>query len=162
MPSTRSDPLEHILLNVLKCTSPDHPFRKALDEAGVLTVDDLFDLELADLKDLTYDDDNGNSKHLSLAGCKTLLSIRSWFQTQPLPEDASGDDTLLTLTPNTLTLFRRQQAHAAPTSGPAVAATTPTVAPLSASLSPADEFKKGIKRDINQFKPFKDAKQWNP
>ena len=161
-PSTRTDPLEHVLLNVLKANAATDPYRLALSAAGVTTIDDLLDLSKSDLQALSYKDDEGVSHHLPIGKINTILSIRSWFQTQESTEDA----VFLTLTPALLTTHCRSQASIAPAASTAataaaVAASTIAAPSSHAKLSAADEFKKGIKHDINAFKSFKDRKTWN-
>ena len=77
---------------------------------GVTTIDDLLDLSKSDLQALSYKDDEGVSHHLPIGKINTILSIRSWFQTQESTEDA----VFLTLTPALLTTHRRSQASIAP------------------------------------------------
>ena len=81
-PSTCTDPLEHVLLNVLKANAATDPYRLALSAAGVTTIDDLLDLSKSDLQALSYKDDEGVSHHLPIGKINTILSICSWFQTQ--------------------------------------------------------------------------------
>ncbi len=156
VPPTRTDPLEHVLLNVLEAADADDPYRLALAAAGVNTIDDLLSLSKFDLQELTWGD---GQQRLPIGKINLLLSIRTWFQDQATTDDAA----FLTLTPTILTEHRRALA-AAPPQQPAVPPTSPAAAPVPVTdrLSAADEFKKGIKRDIRAFKPFKDKKHWNP
>ena len=89
-PSTHTDPLEHVLLNVLKANAATDPYRLALSAAGVTTIDDLLDLSKSDLQALCYKDDEGVSHHLPIGKINTILSIHSWFQTQESTEDVSS------------------------------------------------------------------------
>ena len=50
---TRSNLLEHVLLSVLKATTPEHSTCLAFSDAGVLSIDDMLDLSKDDLKDIT-------------------------------------------------------------------------------------------------------------
>ena len=72
------------------------------------------------------------------------------------------------LTAETLQAHRRSVAHAPlaqePTANAESTATdvsAPDATTDPTKLSPADEFRKGIKRDITVFKPLKEKKQWN-
>ena len=163
VPPTRTDPLEHVLLNVLEAAEADDPYRLALAAAGVITIDDLLSLSKFDLQELTWGD---GQQRLPIGKINLLLSVRTWFQDQSSTDDA----VFLTLTPALLTAHRRALAAVPPAqqvASPAPAsanAGTVVAAPVPATdrLSAADEFKKAIKRDIRAFKPFKDKKYWNP
>ena len=56
MPTTRTDPLEHLLLHVLGVEADDkaNPYRLAFEAEGITTVDDLFALSGSDLLQLMY------------------------------------------------------------------------------------------------------------
>ncbi len=159
VPPTRTDPLEHVLLNVLEAADADDPYRLALAAAGVTTIDDLLSLSKFDLQELTWGD---GQQRLPIGKINLLLSIRTWFQDQATTNDA----VFLTLTPAVLTDHRCALAAVPPIQPPSTPAATGTgtaaPAPAGDRLSAADEFKKGIKRDIRAFKPFKEKKNWNP
>ncbi len=77
-PATRTDPLEHILLNVLGATDADDPYRQACAAGGVSNIDDLIDLTKDDLRSLTWIGTDGTSiERLATAKCNTILSIHS-------------------------------------------------------------------------------------
>ena len=156
MPSTRSDPLELILHVVLGASEADHLLQHALFQAGVLSIDDLLALSKEDLRSIQWFDDEGEEAALSIGAINTILAIGSWFTTQ----DTTNDAAFLSLTPAVLTAHRCALASTATLPTP-VAAPAP-VASSTRTLSAANEFKKGIKRDITVFKTLKDQKQWNP
>ena len=148
MPPTRTDPLEHVLLNVLGAANAKHPLHLAMNAAAVVSIDDLMDLTKPDLQSISWVDDSGNDATLGIAQVNAILSIRSWFQTQT----DQDDDVFLTLTKNGLRDHCRALA-AMPSTGPTIAAaaaatpsgTAPAPAIAPSTLSAADEFKKGIK-----------------
>ena len=161
--STRSDPLEHVLVSVLGAGEASHPYRLAMNAAGVHVIDDLMDLSKNDLQSIkwtnpTEDEDTSTPLSLTIAQVNTILSIRGWFQTQ----DSHDDEVFLSLTGDALRTYRRTLA-AQPMEATDVTGTPTTSNALAAhsTLSAADEFKKGIKRDIRAFKVFKDRKTWN-
>lgn len=161
-PATRSNPLDHILKVLNAWDDKKHPYHFAFESAGIATIDDLLSLSKEDLKSITWTDSLNVQKSLSIASINTLLSVASWFSDQDSTEDA----VFLTLTPELLTAHRRSIAGTAPVFAPVPATSVSNAAVLQAStadskLSPADEFKKGIKRDISAFKPLKERKQWN-
>ena len=138
----------------------DGPYHLAMLAAGVETITDLIELEKPDLQALTWtkndsnDNDEGPQK-LSIAHINRLLSLRTWFAAQA----TNNESVFLSLTREGLAAFRREQAitPATPVTNPIA----PAVTTVTSALSPADEFKKGIKRDISAFKPFKDRRTWN-
>ena len=164
-PATRSNPLELLFVSVLESAPPTFAFRKAFDAAGVATVTDVISLTKEDWKSIVWKDENNDDCCLSIVAVNTILAIQNWF----LSQDSSDESVLLSLTRSSLAEFRRQRPPAT-----ASAATAPAVVPspvrsgatvfgsASGSLSAADEFKKGIKREIGAFAKFKDRKQWNP
>ena len=119
MPPTRTDPLEHVLLNVLGAADAQHPLRLAMNAAAVASIDDLMDLTKPDLQSISWVDDSGNDATLGIAQVNAILSIRSWFQTQTNQDD----DVFLFLTKNGLCDHRCALA-ATPSTGPAAATAT--------------------------------------
>ena len=157
-PTTRTtDPLQYVLESVLKATEEKDPYRLALTAAGASTIDDLLELTREDLISITWQDsDTQQEGSLPIAKVNVLLSICSWFRSQP----DTSDTVFLELTAEKLKEYRRSLSHA-PTAQDTASALV-ALSPSTSKLSPADEFKKGIKRDVNAFKPFKDRKNWNP
>ena len=90
-PATRStDPLQHVLQTVLEATEESDPCCRAMDAAGVETIDDLLGLTREDLKSLTWTNPpSQTSESLPIAKINILLSIRTWFQSQ-----VDNDDTV--------------------------------------------------------------------
>ena len=84
---TRSNPLEHVLLSVLKATTSEHPIRRAFYDAGVLSIDDMLDLSKDDLKDISWSE-NGFTKPLSITQVNSILAIGAWFRTEESTDDA--------------------------------------------------------------------------
>ena len=162
-PSTRStDPMEHLLDVVLKAADPKSIYRLAFNAASISTVEDVLSLSKDDLKSLSWTDDAGAVCHLPIGAVNTILSLGGWFADQP----TTNATEFLALTPDSLASWRRSQAASAPVVQPATSS-APSGRPSTSStsgyvLSPADEFKKSIKRDPTAFKSFSDRKQWNP
>ena len=156
LPTRRTDPLEYVLQTVLGDTDEYHPYRQAMEAAGATTIDDLLDLTEAQLSRISWEDGEGGFASLPIAKINTILSIQSWYRTQEDNDDA----VFLALTADTLKAHRRELAKHVP-SPTASSSRVATASTASAKLSPADEFKKGIKRDMNAFKPFREKKYWN-
>ena len=163
MTPTHTDPLEHVLLNVLGAENASHPLRLAMNAAAVASIDDLMDLTKPDLQSISWVDNDRIQVTLGIAQVNAILSIRSWFQTQTEQDDAVFFDPDQEWSSD----HRRALAAATPPDPDAAvtvpAATAPIVAfPASTSavgtLSAADEFKKGIKGDMHAFKLFKEHK----
>ena len=161
--ATRSNVLEHLLISVLNAGDPNASYRRAFETAGISSIEELLELSKDDWKSLSWKDSSGDIHHLPLSRVNTLLSIGGWFASQ----SSTDESIFLSLTPIALADWRRAQASMAPSIGfadvpmtPSKGGATPFVAPRN-KLSPADEFKKGIKRDITAFSKFSDRKQWN-
>ena len=121
----------------------------------------MLELTRDDLKSTGFKDASDETQYLALGQINTILSIGSWFAAQT----STDPGVFLSLTPDVLSAHRRTTAAANPalfSSGPVVPATSGGSPANPYSLSPADEFKKGIKRDMSHFPAFKDRKQWNP
>ena len=161
--TTRSNPLEHLFVSVLEAAPPSSSYRLAFDAAGVTTVTDVLDMTKDDWKSVTWTGTDEEVGRLSIVAINTILAVKGWFSAQ----GSNDESVLLSLTRSKLAEWRRV--------GSPPVATVQTVAPAtpvrsgatvfgtsSGSLSAADEFKKGIKREISAFTKFKDRKQWNP
>ena len=166
MPTTRSDPLEHLLLNVFDAANADHPFCLAVEAAGVVSIEDLLEISKSDWLSLAFSgptDDEAvlpMTTSLTLSQANRIMSFVSWFGAQ---EDHT-DATVLALTPDTLRDHRRALSLAAPPNVPVsapVATNAPSVALSHHTLSAADEFKKGIRRDPKAFTTFRERKHWH-
>lgn len=150
MPTTRSkDPLDHVLDVVLGSTSDTSPYRRAITLASVGSIEDLMDLHREDLVSLEWKEGT-EIKKLSVRERNLILSIKPWL----LCQDLQDDEAIYKLTAADLTMFHH--------SGPKPPAPKLPPPPPVTKLSAAEEFKKGIKRDMTAFKPFKEKKAWNP
>ena len=160
VPVTRNtDPLEHLLSTVFNATDPDHRMRLALSAAGCQSIVDVLDLSKEDLKSIEWLNSAKEVQKLRIVEINSLLAVSSWFATQSIKDES----VFLTLTPDILSSHRRTSVtFPAPTTPTAVSGVTaPSSAKPPSALSAADEFKKGIKRDITAFTTFKDKKSWN-
>ena len=163
--STRTDPptvLEHILVHVLTATEADSPYRKVFAHEGIESVHDLLALDPRDYPNLCYEE-GGTTHTLKRGMYNRLTSVTKWFGTQ----GTTDPDVFYQLDAKGLREFISEQAATAlgtpsfappatPRSGSSSAAL-----PSYSTLSPADEFRRSIKRDVNAFPTFKDRKNWN-
>ena len=153
-PITRQNVLEHVFSNILKATpDPNHHFRAAFAEAGIDSIVDMLSMTKEDWMSIQYQ--VGEDLHqLRVAHVNTLMSLNQWYIEQGTHDDA----VFIGLDAEGLTEFRRHKA-----SQPIVSpAPVPSPAPVhTAALSPADEFKKGIKRDVTAYSVFRERKHWN-
>ena len=160
VPVTRNtDPLEHLLSTVFNATDPDHRMRLALSAAGCQSIVDVLDLSKEDLKSIEWLNSAKEVQKLRIVEINSLLAVSSWFATQSIKDES----VFLTLTPDILSSHQRTSVtFPAPTTPTAVnGVTAPSSDKPSSAWSAADEFKKGIKRDITAFTTFKDKKSWN-
>ena len=160
VPVTRNtDPLENLLSTVFNATDPDHRMRLALSAAGCQSIVDELDLSKEDLKSIEWLNSAKEVQKLRIVEINSLLAVSSWFAAQSIKDES----VFLTLTPDILSSHRRTSVtFPAPATLTAVSGVTaPSSAKPSSALSAADEFKKGIKRDITAFTTFKDKKSWN-
>ena len=154
-----TDPVEHLLSTVFNATDPDHRMRLALFAASCQSIVDVLDLSKEDLKSIEWFNSAKEVQKLRIVEINSLLAMSSWFSTQSIKDES----VFLTMTPDILSSHQRTSAtFPAPTTPTAVSGVTaPSSAKPSSALSTADEFKKGIKRDITAFTTFKDKKSWN-
>ena len=160
--STRSNPLEHLFVSVLDAAPLTSDFRLAFDAAGVSTFTNILDMTKDDWRLLSWLTSAGDPKKLSIVAVNTLVAVQSRFVMQA----TNDENTLLLLTRAILSEWRHLQAACPAVAALAASAPAPAPAPVrsgstvfgssSGSLSAADEFKKGIKRDIAAFFKFKD------
>ena len=158
------EPLEHVITNVLEVAATDtkHPYRAIFTENGINEIDDFIALEDQDLRNLEAPDEGDKPPiKFTTAQVNTLKYIKSWF----FEQDQQTDDVMLTLTRKTLSTYRRaaiKSSSMATSTPPATAQTqvqsTHTSTPL---LSSIDHFRRGAKRDMKDFKLYKEKKQWN-
>ena len=148
---TRSNIMEHLLVSVLNAGDPQAPYRRAFQTAGATSIEDVLELTKDDLKSLSWKDQSGDICHLTIGAVNTILSIGGWFASQ----ETTDESVFLSLTHEALASWRRAQASAAPAINakpipptPVKSGSTIFGSTSGPALSAADEFKKGIKRDI--------------
>ncbi len=154
-PSFRDTATEHIFRNVLGIASDTGMYR-ALDERGLLDMDDILSLDLDEIKSLTYTQDN--RQHAVLFHHKKVLES---FQNYIIHMNMEGDRVrsvtdYFDISRTDFTDFRR---------GDGVGFVRPTAPSKRTSSStaktPAEEFRKGIKRDPKLFEIFKNDENWD-
>jgi hypothetical protein len=153
-PITRSDvnALEHILSTLLSevySTSANlTPFRACFDTAGVTNASDFSSMDPAAYGAIVFalKKDETPDTSLNVIQVKKLGSLQSWFQQQTNPTVS----TWFNLN------FDGFQAHCMQLLPPV------TVAPSTAtsSTTEVEAFRKGVRRNISDFKPFKEDRYW--
>ena len=166
MASEITDPfLNHIFRDVLQADRLTHPARLTLDSLGVETIFDFLSLTKDDLQSASWlEKDKKTSPSVSC--CNTLVAVQSWFREQGNP-----DPTIFYNLDSDILLAYRLEMAAAPnlpdagapfaTPGPPPTPITSTPRSTAPVLTTADEFRKGVKRDITAFKTFKERRHWN-
>jgi hypothetical protein len=160
--TTRSDTtaLEHILGVLLEepTVSPSDTyvpnFRACFNEAGVTCASDFISIEPSIYGDIPFSNvKRGTEKdtNLNVVQTKKLSSLVSWFRQPPSSPAVHWFD----LSEDT---FRTWRTDSAITPSPPVPAltTTPTTA-----ISAIMDFRKGVKRSISDYKPFKEDRYFN-
>lgn len=117
-------PMEHLLVYLLNAAESEDPIRRAFEAAGVITIEDLFELTKADLNAMSWTDPpNGGEPHtLTLSQVNKIRAVILWCLAQPTRDDA----TILTLTSDAFTTYRRESATAIATPANHVHAHTPS------------------------------------
>ena len=155
----------HVLDNVLE-RDDDSGLKKALLAAGVSDVCSLYTLDEATIDSLTYDDTANNLSDIAVVrGDKNLVRIFKDFVTvrnsssTPIADDGWED-----LTPAEFDAFRIDPTYQGQRSLLSVRTTSPTPQSSTSSntpkqqTSPAENFKRGIKKDQSLFPTLKDER----
>jgi len=157
---------DHVLriLGFDRLTHPDHPVIQALENADYTTFSKLFTLRRADVEVLTYTDDDVHPpvQRTIPRGNQTCLLIpqgyRAYFKNNNQRDMTSYDWLLTTVDEINEYLMSDQYMYfnnsdgSSTVPGPAPGVTKPKVA--------LETFKKSIRRDPSQFKPFSDKRYW--
>jgi hypothetical protein len=167
MVGTRSqanaDPFAHVLDNVFK-QGPDSPLRKSLQHEGILNMFDLIALNESDISALKYMDDSGGTPIETPLprGYRSLLVALLGYTTHCYQNGTPlGYSDWINVTADEFNEYRLSYAFIAFRSGAISSASTMPSAPTPRPKDPVESFKRGIKRDITHFTPFKDDKQWD-
>ena len=158
---TATDPLSilgYVLSNVLQAgIDADNVYRLIFESSGVQSITDVLMLEENDIDTLTMQDSNGDIVEASLTNKRAILWLRDYAAT--FPSDQS-EVYWMSTTAATYNAFRRR--HVATLSALRTMPTTTTVTvPTTTTTSPADEFQKGTRRSVSDYKPFREKRQWN-
>jgi len=155
VPVTRSDvnALEHILTILLGEAVPFAasedltPFRSCFTTAGVTNASDFVSIDPSAYGAILFPTTKGGTpdKQLNVIQVKKLVSLLSWLSAQPSP----GVSTWFNLD---FAGFQNHRVHLIPLP---LASPTP-----SNTLSAVDVFRKGVRRNISDFKPFKEDRYW--
>ena len=157
--------LTHVIDVVLGESASPTPLlaiKTALKENGILNIGDLMGLSKTDIEDLTYDVPNSGNNDVMFLN-KGEAGLLNQFQAFVKYRRDDGDPINNNWTSITNAQFDEYRTRPEET-GPLAATThsTTTTTPSNASQrSPANDFKKGIRRDPNMFHTLKDMKTWD-
>ena len=157
--STRSDlaaAYDHFVQNVAGLQS-DNDIVKALNLYGLKSLPDLMDMERSDIDSLEYADSAGDMKPLHHGGQGCVRVMQAYFQY--LREN--GIDDIMSLTMENFNDYRMDiyDPNATQPSTTSSKAKRPTSS--THTCQPAEDFKKGIKRDKSHYIVLKENKQWD-
>jgi len=147
------DAITHFRCNVMGDPQENGRLLAAFQSLQVQSMLDFIILEQEDLESATTID-NGKLTRIEI---RKLLKAKEWFMTQSGTKDMS---TWFELTSESFSTYLIS-GHAKDTIPPA----TTTPPPMPTVVSPpkpsaAQEFSKGIKRDVTQYKEFTDDSKW--
>ncbi|KAG7340327.1 hypothetical protein IV203_023870 [Nitzschia inconspicua] len=159
----QKDALKHILENVF-AEEANGPIARALSAASIQTVLDMTAMRYDDIYELNYiGDDSTTVIDLPKYKCSLILlfaSYLSWLDRagRPVEPEPDGwititheDFSRYRITPDAL-FFMNNGAKSSPTTQPSNKHSTP---------DPVEHFKRGIKRDVAQFRNLKDDALWD-
>jgi hypothetical protein len=151
--------LKHVLRNVLQMAD-DSPLSKALSEGGFCDIHTVITMTDAEIKDLKYDDKNGNEVMIDRHTIWKLLSIFIHYYMHRMSKGNPIGNDWTAITAEDYNNFRISDYLLI--TRPFNIATSPMM-PLRGQRirDPIADFKKGIKRDSSSFSVYKDKKQWD-
>lgn len=155
--------LTHIVDTILGAQgNADHPAALLVVKAAATTPNDLMELDTDDIDQLasTLQDAAGNPVPLPIVVKKKILSLKRVYLSQP----AAARNNTLWPTFDAMT-YSTAMSESHGTTTP-VATTTGTVtvgtpAADSSSYTPSQEFEKGNRRSVSDYKIFREKKHWN-
>ncbi len=148
--------LEHIVDDLLGAGGdPDHPARLIAVEAGCTEPADICQIAPADIDAMNLTDSNGDPVFPPLALKKKFPALLRMVSIQT-PTNR-GNTFWMSVTEATFKTFL-----VSPGNIPTVGA-PPTVTAMIAPnpTTPADDFAKGSRRSVSDYKAFRDRKMWN-
>ena len=142
----------HIFANL----DSDDPICKSLELYGVRSLPDLLDLDRDEMRALEYINASNNRTPLHRGGQGRVRVMQAYFRY--LREEEIED--IMSLTHEDFNDYRMDiyDANALPTVSP-TRTREPLVPPVA--RQPAEEFKRGIKRDKTHYISLKENKQWD-
>ncbi|KAG7341092.1 hypothetical protein IV203_023043 [Nitzschia inconspicua] len=159
----QKDALKHVLENVF-AEEANGPVARALSAASIQTVLDMTAMRYDDIYELNYIGDDGTTViDLPKHKCSLILlfaSYLSWLDRagRPVEPEPDGwititheDFSRYRITPDAL-FFMNNGAKSSPTTQPSNKHSIP---------DPVKSFKRGIKRDVAQFRNLKDDALWD-
>jgi hypothetical protein len=129
------------------------PFRACFKEAGVTCGSDFISIDSSNYGTISFSAvKNGTDKDTTLNNIqvKKLNSLISWFRKNPSSPAGHWFDLIKDT-------FRTWRTESIVT--PATSATTPATVP--SNISAINDFRKGVKRSISDYKPFKEDHYFN-
>ena len=157
--STRSDSAaayDHFVQNIAGL-KPDSDIVQALELYGLKSLPDLMDMERSDIDNLEYNDKATGMKTLHRGGQGCVRVMQAYFRY--LRENDIDDIMSLTMehfNDYQMDIYDPNATQPSTTSSKAKKSTASTH-----TCQPAEDFKKGIKRDKSQYIVLKENKQWD-
>ena len=142
-------------LHVISDLQSDDAICKSLELYGIKSLPDLLDMDRDDIKTLEYIDSSGNNTPLHRGGQGRVRVMQAYFRY--LREE--GIDDILSLAHEDFNDFRMDIYD--PNSLPTPSSKLKKPSSLPTIRQPAEEFKKGIKRDKSHYTVLKEDKQWD-
>ena len=154
------------LLETVFDQAPNSIIAQALTHDGVTSILDVFSLHTEDIDNLVYPiaqppDSDGNAQPAAMRPVpRPLRALLHAFQGYVVHQSQLGNSinvgNITNMDPDDFTAYRASPHFLAFNNN-----THPTPPPPSRTYrTPAEEFRRGIKRDKNNFPTFKDDKQW--
>jgi hypothetical protein len=126
----------------------DHPAALLVNAEGVTSPEDLMLLSEPDIDGSLLTNSSGNTVRMPAATKRKILRLQEYYNSWPIATRALSE-----------WMNRDEADFLAFIANPPV---PPPTAAIAASTTPlADEFGKGTRRSVSDYKPFKDKKLWN-
>ena len=157
--------LTHVIDVVLGESASPAPLlaiKTALRENGILNIGDLMGINKTDIEDLTYDvpnSENNDTKFLNKGETGLLVQFQAFVKYRRDHGDPI-DNNWTSITNAQFDEYRTRPKETGPLAR-TTNITTTTTPPNASQRSPANDFKKGIRRDPNMFHALKNMKTWD-
>ena len=147
--------MAHIMNNVLNLP-PESPVHRALERAAIFTPIDLVTLDKGDFEELVYRDGDNEVLPLPKGYAGLLRAFQAFVRHKRDTGTALTDSTWESLEADDFNEFRLgPDFYTGGNTPPAVLSSFQTLS------DPLKDFRRGIKRDINQFTALKDDGAWD-